>query len=214
MVLRKTITLISCVFCLLLCSCLEVVKEIQDWTQTQDKNTIEGKIHYLGDDGIKIFLPKSFKRYNSVEYLALIDSLVVSNKDLEIERTRFRNIRNIEGNHYVFFDNTINATYTINAVPYKPISRQDAKYILGIIRQSQEAASDNTDIDYTKITAKHNNNGKVQVFKAIFKVENQELQQQAFQNIYFISSNNKTVLINLMTPFEVNFDPFLEKMTL
>jgi len=214
MVLRKTIVLINCVFCLLLNSCLEAVKKIQDWTQIQDENNIEGKKHHLGDDGIKIFLPKSFKRYNSVEYIALIDSLVTDNKNLEIERTRFRNIRKMEGNHYVFFDNTINTTYTINAVPYTPISRQDAKYILGIIRQSQKAISDSTNLDYTKITGKHNDNGTTQIFKAIFKVENQELQQQAFQNVYFISSNNKTVLINLMTPFEVNFDPFLEKMTL
>lgn len=214
MALRKSIILISGVFCLLFNSCLNTAKEIQDWTQIEEENKIEGKQHYLGDDGIKVFLPKSFKRYNSVEYLTLIDSLVVNNKDLEIERTRFRNIRDIQGNHYIFFDNTINATYTINAIPYTPISRQDAKYILGIIRQNQDVISNKTDLNYTKITAKHNDNGKTQIFKAIFKVENQKLQQQAFQHAYFISSNEKTVLINLMAPFEIDFDPFLEKMTL
>lgn len=214
MVLKKSIVQISCVFCLLLCSCLEVAKEIQDWTQVEDNNIVEGKKHYLSDDGIKIFLPNSFKRYNSIEYLALIDSLVVDNKELEIERTRFRHIREMEGNHYIFFDNSINSTYTINSVPYTPISRQDAKYILGIIRQSQESVSSKTDLEYSKITAKHNDNGNTQIFRAIFKVENQKLQQQAFQHVYFISSNNKTVLINLMAPFEVDFDPFIKKMTL
>jgi hypothetical protein len=102
----------------------------------------------------------------------------------------------------------------MNVVPYTPIYRQDAKYILGIIRQGQEELSTKTDLNYTKITAKHNNIGKTQIFKAIFKVENQKLQHQAFQHVYFISSNKKTVLINLITPFEVNFDPFLEKMIL
>lgn len=214
MVLKKSIVLNLSIFLLFFSSCLEVAKEFTDWTQIEDQNTIEGKKHYLGDDGIKIFLPDSFIRYNSVEYLALIDSLVVDNKDLEIERTRFRHIREIEGNHYIFFDKTINATYTINAVPFTPISRQDAKYILGIIRQEQEAISETTDLNYTKITGKHNDNGTTQIFKAIFKVENQKLQQQAFQHVYFISSNNKTVLINLMAPFEIDFDPFLGKMTL
>tara|TARA_R110002049_G_scaffold158998_1_gene323880 strand:- start:282 stop:926 length:645 start_codon:yes stop_codon:yes gene_type:complete len=214
MVLRKTIVIFLSVFCFTITSCLEVAKEITDWTQFEDVNSVEGDTHYLGDDGIKLFLPKSFKRYSSVEYLALIDSLVTNNKDLEIERSRFRNIRKMEGNHYIFFDNTINASYTLNAIPYTPISRQDAKYILGMLRQSQEAMSNESDLNYTKITAKHNDNGKTQIFKAIFKIENPIEKLEAFQHAYFISSNNKTVLINLMAPFEVNFDPFLEKMKL
>lgn len=214
MVLRKTIVAFLGVFCVIITSCLEVAREITDWTQYEDVNTIEGETHYLGDDGIKLFLPTSFKRYSSVEYLTLIDSLVTDHKELEIERARFRSLRKMEGNHYIFFDNTINASYTLNAIPYTPISRQDAKYILGMIRQGQEAMSSETDLDYSKITAKHNDNGKTQIFKAIFKIENPKLQLQAFQHTYFISSNKKTVLINLTSPFEVNFDPFLEKMNL
>lgn len=214
MVLRKTIVVFLSAFCFTITSCLEVAKEITDWTQFEDVNSVEGDTHYLGNDGIKLFLPKSFKRYSSVEYLALIDSLVTNNKDLEIERSRFRSIRKMEGNHYIFFDNTINASYTLNAIPYTPISRQDAKYILGMLRQSQEAMSNESDLNYTKITAKHNDNGKTQIFKAIFKIENPIEKLEAFQHAYFISSNNKTVLINLMAPFEVNFDPFLEKMKL
>ena len=212
MVLKKSIVLFLCVFSFTLTSCYEVAQEIKDWTQIEDNESVEGKTHYLEDDGIKLFLPKSFKRYSSVEYLQLIDSLVVDDNNLEIERTRFKNMREMVGNHYIFFDHSINATYTINTLPYTPISRQDAKYILGIVRQNQEQISNTTDLDYSKITAKHNDNGNTQIFKAIFKVENQKLQQQAFQNAYFISSNKKTVLINLMTPFEVDFDPFLEKM--
>ena len=212
MVLRKSIVSFLCITGLILTSCYEVAKEIKDWTQFEGEETIEGKTHYLGDDGIKLFLPMTFKKYSSIEYLDLIDSLVVDNKNLEIERTRFKNIREMVGNHYIFFDNSINATYTINSIPYTPISRQDAKYISGIVRQSQENISNTTDLNYTKIMAKHNNNGNTQIFKAIFKVENEKLQQQAFQNAYFISSNKKTVRINLMTPYEVNFDSFLEKM--
>ncbi len=214
MVLRKSIVFFLGVFCLFFMSCFEVAKEITDWTQLEDIEAIEGNTHYLDKDGIKLFLPKTFTKYSSVEYLALIDSLVVDNKQLEIERARFRNIRKMQGNHYIFFDKTMSATYTINSVPYTPISRQDAKYILGIVRQSQEEVASNTDLNFTKITAKHNDNGKTQIFKAIFKLENQKLQQQAFQHAYFISSNKKTVLINLMAPFEINFDPFLEKMIL
>ncbi|GAB4163296.1 MAG: hypothetical protein Tsb0033_23490 [Winogradskyella sp.] len=214
MVLRKSIIIILSILFVSLTACLEVAKDIYDWTKINDIESIDGQTHYLGDDGIKIFLPKTFKKYSSIDYLKLLDSLVTNSKDLELERTRFRNLRELEGNHYVFFDNTVNATYTINTIPYQPISRQDAKFILGIIRQNQELVSEKTDLNYTKITAKHNDNGKAQVFKAIFKLENLKLNLQAFQHVYFISSNNKTVIINLTAPFEINFDLFLEKMIL
>lgn len=212
MVLKKSIVLILGVLCMISTSCLEVAKEISDWTEAEDINAVDGQTHFLGEDGIKLFLPKTFKKYTSIEYLALLDSLVSDNTQLEIERTRFRNLREMKGNHYIFFDNSLNATFTINTIPYAPISRQDAKYLLGIIRQSQREVAATSDLEYEKITAKHNNNGRTQVFKAIFKITDTKLQQQVFQNAYFVSSNKKTVIINLMTPFEVNFDPFLEKM--
>ncbi|WP_370000226.1 hypothetical protein [Winogradskyella sp.] len=214
MVLRKSIVVFLLVFSVISTSCLEVVKEISDWTQIDDINEIDGELHYLGDDGIKLFLPTTFKRYTTLNYLNLLDSLVVDEKQMEIERSRVKFMRELEGNHYIFFDNTVNATYTLNAVSYMPISRQDAKYILGMIRQNQNEISSKTDLEYEKITAKHSNNGRTQIFKAIFKVTNSKLQQQAFQHAYFISSNEKTVLIYLMAPFEINFDPFLEKMIL
>lgn len=214
MVLRKSIVAIITVFSILLTSCLEVAKEISDWTQFEDINDVEGQTHYLGDDGVKLFLPNTFKRYSTIEYLSLLDSLVTNNKDLEIERTRIKYMREMEGNHYIFFDNSINATYNLNAMPYQPISRQDAKFILGIIRQSQRDLEMQSDLTYEKITAKHNDNGNTQIFKAIFKIENKKTNQHMFQHAYFISSNKKTVLINLMSPFEIYFDPFLEKMIL
>lgn len=214
MVSRKFILIAFCVLTTLLTSCLEVAREIKDWTQAEDINEIDGKTHFLSDDGIKIFLPKSFKKYTSIAYLNLLDSLVTNNKDLELERERFKNVRKMEGNHYVFFDNTINATYTINTIPHTPISRQDAKFILGMVRQNHDKISETTDLKFTKITAKHNDNGKVQVFKAIYKLENLKLQQQAFQHVYFLSSKKKTALINLTAPFQIDFDPFLEKMIL
>lgn len=205
---------IALICILSLTSCNEVANEIRNWTQIEDINNIDGDMHYLGDDGIKLFLPKSFKKYTSIEYLALLDSLIIDHKDMEIERTRLKHMREMKGNHYIFFDNTINATYTINTIPYLPIYREDAKFILGMVRQAQEQLSLETNLEFDKITAKHNNNGKTQIFKAIFKIKNEKLQLQTFQHAYYISSNKKTVLIHLMAPFEVNFDPFLEKMIL
>ncbi|MUU77604.1 hypothetical protein [Winogradskyella endarachnes] len=214
MTLKKPIVLIFILPLLLLTSCYEVANEIKNWTEINASDQLFGKQHYLDKDGIKVFLPESFKPYNAVEYNQLIDSLVVDNKKLKIEQKRLKTMREIEGNHYIFFDSTAYSTYTINTIPYTPITRQDAKYLLGIIRQNQDNLSQLTDLKYTKLTAKHNNNGNTQVFKAIYKVENEDNYHQIFQHIYFVSSNKKTAFINLSTPFDVNFDPFLEKMIL
>ncbi|WP_179346133.1 hypothetical protein [Winogradskyella ursingii] len=212
MVLRKTIVGVFYVILLSSTSCIEIAKGINDWTQTQDVNEVESKMHYLGDDGIKLFLPVTFKNYPTIDYLKLLDSLVVDNKQMEIERTRVKFMRELEGNHYIYFDNTVNATFTLNTVPYLPIYRQDAKFILGMMRKGQEQMSEETELVYEKITAKHNDNGTTQIFKAIFKVEDTKLRQQSFQHAYYISSNNKTVLIHLLAPFQANFDPYIEKM--
>ncbi|WP_296312723.1 hypothetical protein [Winogradskyella sp. UBA3174] len=214
MVLRKPIVVVLIVFLLSLISCLDVANEITDWTQITDINKVDGETHFLGDDGIKLFLPTTFKRYSMIEYLRVLDSIVVHNKDMKIERTRLKYMRELEDNHYIYFDKTTNATNTLNTIPYLPITRQDAKFILGIVRQSQEQLALQTDLEYKKITAKHNDNGNTQIFKAIFKITETKKQKQGFKHPYYISSNNKTVLINLMAPFEASFDQFLEKMIL
>ena len=214
MVLRKSIAVFLACITLSLFSCLEVAKELKNWTQFEDINQVDGKTHYLGDDGIKLFLPNTFKKHTSIEYLKLLDSIVKDDKKMEIERKRLKFMRETEGNHYIFFDNTINATYTLNTISYLPISRQDAKFILGMIRQSQEQTSLYSDLEFEKVTAKHNNNGKTQIFKAIFKIKDTKLNQEIYQHAYYISSNEKTVLIHLIAPFKIYFDPFLEKMIL
>ena len=83
-----------------------------------------------------------------------------------------------------------------------------------MIRQSQEQTSLYSDLEFEKVTAKHNNNGKTQIFKAIFKIKDTKLNQEIYQHAYYISSNEKTVLIHLIAPFKIYFDPFLEKMIL
>ncbi|NRD20505.1 hypothetical protein HNV08_10645 [Winogradskyella eckloniae] len=212
--MKKSIALKLSLILLLFTSCYEVAKEIKDWTQNNASDHIISTQHLLEKDGIKIGLPDSFERYNFADYELLLDSLVLDNNNLKIEHARLKNMRAMEGNHYVFFDHSTYSTYTINSIPYTPISRQDAKFLLGLIRQNQDYIASTTDLTYTKITAKHNTTGNTQIFKAIYKIENTNLNHHAFQHVYFVSSNNKTVLINLSTSFNVDFDPYLEKMIL
>lgn len=197
---------------LILTTCTQVVKEVTNWTKINNNETVSGQYYLLENDGIKLFLPKSFKKYATVEYLDLLDSLAVKKEDLKIESLRLKKIRNLEGNHYLFFDKTVNATLIVNSIPYTPITKTDANYILGSIRVEQMNEEAQLPITYKKISAKYFNKNNSQIFKAVFKIQNTHENYQIYQNLYFISSQSKTIIINLSAPFEAEFDNYIGKI--
>ncbi len=211
MVLKKSIVAFLAIFALFYTSCKDVEKELSSWTTTENVSSVEGNTHYLNDDGIKIVLPESFERFSAAEYEKTINE-VLPKKDRKPELDRLRTLRNMDGNFYIFFDKESYSTYTANAIPYNPISRKDATNLLALIRENQEKATENRKVKISKVTAKYNDSGLAQVFKAIFKIEDLKSDRESYQTAYFISSNDKTVLIQLSTPIQVDFDPYLEKM--
>ena len=211
MVLKKSIVIILTIFGLLTMSCKDVTKEIESLTKEESISTVKGTTHYLNDDGIRILLPDAFKRFSAAEYEAVVNK-VLPKKDQKPELDRFRTLRNMDGNFYIFFDEKSYSTYTANAIPYKPISRKDATNLLALIRENQEKAMENRKVEITKLTAKYNDNGLTQIFKAIFKIKDLKSSSESYQTAYFISSNDKTVLIQLSTPNQIDFDPYLQQM--
>lgn len=205
--------LIGCIAILNLYACLEVATQVKNWIEAKNIDQVIGKYHYLEDDGIKIYLPEVFKRYSSVEYQKIIDSLV-SDKNLEYEHQRLKFMREMEGNLYIFFDEVTRSSYTINTVPYTPLYKQDAQFLLRQFRLSQERITKNTDLSITKLTAKYSARTGPQIFKAVYRIDHTQKKVSVYCTNYIISSSNKTVVINLTTPIAVNFDPFLQKMIL
>ncbi|WP_308990466.1 hypothetical protein QLS71_003160 [Mariniflexile litorale] len=194
-------------------SCLSIAKDVESWIEVSNIEDVQGKYHFLTEDQIKIYLPDTFKKYSRVGYEKLLDSLA-SKKDYELEIKRLEFLREMEGNFYLFFDEETRSTYTINTMPYMPIHKSDAQYILSMISMNNEKISKKTDLEFTKITAKYNANNSTQLFKAIHKIENIKKQHTSFNSSYIVSANKKTIYIQLLTGFDVNFDPFLQKMIL
>lgn len=194
-------------------SCLTIAKDVKSWIEVSNIEEVKGKYHFLSDDGIKIYLPEAFKKYSRVGYEKLLDSLA-SKKDYELELKRLEYLREMEGNFYIFFDEETRSTYTINTMPYMPIHKGDAQYILGMISMNNKKTAKESDLEITKITAKYSANNGVQIFKAIHKIEHIKKQHTSYNSSYIVSANNKTIYIQLLSGFDVNFDPFLQKIIL
>ena len=195
-------------FCLV--SCI-ITPDVKSWIETTNIEEVKGKYHFLSDDGLKIYLPTVFKKYSTAEYEYLLDSLITTKEDYKLELKRLQHLREMQGNFYIFFDEETRATYTLNTLPYMPLHKSDAQYILGIISMNNEKISQKTNLEFTKLTAKYSASKGAQIFKAIHKVDNLKKQHTYYNASYIVSANGKTIYVQLLTGFEANFDPFLQK---
>jgi hypothetical protein len=211
MVFRKPIVVVLTVLSLVFLSCDDKTKQPKNSTVTNKTIANSKDFHYLENDGIRMILPKNFERYSAARYESILDSLATG-KAFEIEKKRLRHIRTIDGNNYIYFDPVSKSTITINAIPHKHILREDAKTLLSDMIRDQTDISKETDLEFTKITAKYNESVYFQVFKAIFKVTDKKKKKESFQHNYYISSKDKSLVISLSTALDIDFDTYLEKM--
>lgn len=209
--MKKRLLIVFSFFALCNASCISMVSEVKNWIEASNIEDVIGKYHFLNDNGIKIYLPDTFKKYSTPNYLKLIDS-IASETDYTFEAQAIKTLRDMEGEFYIYFDELFGVTYTVNTLPHFPFSRKDASQLLGIIRLNNEKISKKQDINFTKVTAKYRGNEKQQIFKSIYKVDHQKTDISIFSTAYIISSNKKTVMIKLSSIYEIDFDPFIQKM--
>jgi len=211
--MKKTLGLFLLLTLLSLQSCLQVANEVKNWTEVSPNDEVFGTYQTLENDAIKVYLPKEFKRYSASKYQQLLDSLATK-EAYEFEIKRLKSLREMKGDFYIFFDTTTHSTYTINTVPFMPIRKRDAQYLLSIIKQNQAKISANSNLKFTRKSAKYNEGSGPQIFNVVHKIEDTNTQIVSYNSSYIMSHNDKTVFINLTTPFEVAFDPYLHKMIL
>jgi hypothetical protein len=199
------------VFTFLITSCLNLTNEAQSWLENENVENIPGKYHFLDDTGTKIYLPTDFERFSLAKYQKLLGSLTTK-KENNFEIDRLNVLRKMEGSLYIFFDKNTRSTYTINTIPFFKFSKKSAGQLLGLTQSNNQKIAKNSDITFIKLSAKYGGNVNQQLFKAIYKVKNKKIKQEVFNSSYIISSNDKTVFVQLTTPFEADFNPFIEKM--
>lgn len=190
--------------------CGQIAKETLAWYEASATEEVEGKYNRLENDGIKLFLPSSFKRYSSVEYEKLLKSKLTED-EVNFEMQRIRQMREMAGDVYIFFDDLSYTTCIVNTVPYSPFNKQDAKFLLGMISANQDKLYPTTKRRYNKITAKFNSVDDTQIFKAVYEVSGPEYELPIFSNVYVMSSNQKTAFINYTSVYSNSFDPYVVK---
>lgn len=211
MVLKKSIVQTITLLAIILNSCKGDVKLNSILNNEEEKTTLIGSKHILEEDGIQLQLPEDFKRLSIAEYYEVLNQKSNRTKFI-IEREELKNVRSLNGNSYVFFNSENNSSYYINTLPYSEIKKEDAQKLLGIIRQNQNEVSKNSKVSFERITAKFKSITGAQIFKAVFKAEFTRPKNIKYQHSYFINSNGKSVLLTLITPKELSFDKYIEKM--
>jgi len=174
-----------------------------------------GQSHFLENDGIQLQLPDNFKRYSSAKYEALMETFL-KGPMLTLEQQRLRHLRKIDGNHYIFFDDSTKSTITVNTLPTQPITKDDAKTILADIIRDQNEIGKVIKKDYTKIATSYSDGASAQILKSVFKVTDKNKKKKnpevRFQHKYYIASKDKYIIIDVNTPLDIDFDKYLEKI--
>lgn len=195
----------------LLFSCMEAVKESQKVILENQKPTLEGKFFPIENQGIRLFLPKEFKKLSKQEYLELIeqhaDTLAISS-----ENERLRNLYRLGQEIYLFQHTTSGSILSVLPTDYVKFNKSDAQMLLNQIRYNHDEINATSGVIFNKQEARFFETKEAQVFKAIYKVIVPKKQNEFNRQIYFVSFNNKSFALTLETASVVDFDPYLEKI--
>jgi len=203
-------------FILLICigftftSCLEVATQISSWNDLQENDEPKGRFEFLEDSGVKVYIPVEFERISIFEYQKIIkENLTEESQTLEINR--MNKLKDFDGELYLFYDSITKASITVNTIPFMPLTREEARYLLGLMRQQINENTANLPLDIEKISSQYKGNKNDYIFKYIYKFTNTEEGFAVYNSAYFITKDFQTVFINLNAGFNAYYDPFAVK---
>lgn len=178
-----------------------------------------GEYHTLLDDGIKVFLPQGFNELSESEILAFHEHIKEEKTRYYYEKS-YEQRKYFQGNVYDFFNPEYAGEVVVTTLPYTPFDKSSAGQLLYLLRKGHEQYQEITGIAHKKLKARYFGDRNLQVFKAMYTLDhvldfdedNDEEIVEMFKTVYVISSNNKTFILNFLTPFDIDLDPFIRKI--
>lgn len=190
---------------------VSAVASVVVWYEIENPDDVTGKRHYLDYNGIKLLLPNEFEKYSISRYQQMLDSLVTP-EQFSAEVNRVEQLQKMEGDLYLFVDKEYGITLTAATTPYAPFAKRDAQELLNRMAYAQKAEGASRGIEVEKILAKFNGTSSFQIFKTQYRFKVKKEPIQWFTSNYIISSNGKTIFLQLTSPFKIEFDPFIKKI--
>lgn len=198
---------------LMLISCGELSKEAENWTAVGADDAVPGQYHFLESDGTKIFLPEEFERYSISEMQKVMDSLMDGDA-YEYEVDRLNELKDARGEFYIYYDKNSGSSYMVNTLDYMPLTKEEAQDMLGFMRFKPDEDLGDSKITFEQRSAIYSGNPKKYIFKAAFRLSESKKDNEWFHTSYIVTSNLKTIYVQLVTGFEVDFDPYITKTIL
>ena len=192
-------------------SCMEAVKETQKVILENKKTELEGKFFPIESQGIRLFLPKEFKKLTKAEYLELVNETEDS-LNVDIEKERLAKLYQSGHDIFLFQHTTSGSILSLVPTDYFKFNKADAQMLLNQIRYSHDQVNAQTGMIFNKQEARFFETKEAQIFKSIYTINSKDLVGDFFKQIYFVSFNNKSFALTLETSFLVDFDPYLEKI--
>jgi hypothetical protein len=190
---------------------MEAIKESQKVLVENQKPELQGKFFPIESQGIRLFLPKEFKKLSKSEYLELIEKSA-DTVALSLENERLRNIYLSGREIYLFLHTTSGSILSVIPTDYVKFNKSDAQMLLNQIRYNHDEINASTGVIFNKKEARFFGTKEAQIFKAIYQVIVPKDQNEYNKQIYFVSFNNKSFALTLETALIVDFDPYLEKI--
>ncbi|TBN03645.1 hypothetical protein EYD45_09000 [Hyunsoonleella flava] len=200
-VFNKTLVLFICVISSTSC---------KEKTQSQiDKETLPGDYFELKEDNIKLFLPVYFQEFSEETYGELIDALPDSNEK-QIEKKRFNYLKFSKGSTYYFKDIASSTLITVKMHKYMPFSKNESSFLLGFLSNQCADYAFALGSECKKLQGRYSGNAKTKVFKAVYELSKED-NYTYYNTMYIISSNSKTLSMNIYSNTLENYNQFIEK---
>lgn len=201
MVQKQLMIILLMVFCTVSC---------QKKTKAEtDKSELPGTYFELKDDNIKVFLPVYFQEFNEKTYGDLIDELPDS-YEKRMEKKRFNYLKFSKGSTYYFRDVASSTLITVKMQKHLPFSRQESSFLLGFLSNQCADYAFAVGGNCKKIQGRYSGNALTKVFKAVYELSKED-SYSYYNTIYLISSNHKTLSINIFSNTLQNYNKFIEK---
>ncbi|WP_375239628.1 hypothetical protein [Aurantibacter sp.] len=168
-----------------------------------------GTYSKLEKDNIDMFFPSEFKQISHQEYVNSIkNNPGILNKE---ERIKIANIQKIStGNIYHFINKEELIEVDIKMSPYFDFNKTDSTHLLAMLSANCQNSTNPFGKNCKKISAGFSLNAQTKVFKALFKVTYGST--VTYNNMYLISSNNKTFSVIIKSPKNTNYNSYIQKI--